>query len=248
MFSNNRAVNILAAARMFLFASRDVWFVVGVPVYLQSQQGWSFWQVGAFLAVWVIGYGAVQASAPNLFRRRGTGEPHRPHGHHLSHSAWPPFPALHRGRPLLVARPSAVIVVGLILFGVVFALNSAVHSFLILHYAEGDKVAMNVGFYYMANACGRLAGTVLSGALYQWQGLDACLWASAGLLLAAAPSRCCSHARSRRRPTPRRRVQRPCATESDPTTEPGVAAFGRPHRTDQALVQMRPFLLASYSR
>ena len=66
-----------------------------------------------------------------------------------------------------------------------FALNSAVHSFLILHYAEGDKVAMNVGFYYMANAAGRLAGTVLSGALYQWHGLDACLWASVGLLLAA---------------------------------------------------------------
>jgi predicted MFS family arabinose efflux permease len=184
MFSNNRAVNILAAARMFLFASRDVWFVVGVPVYLQSQQGWSFWEVGSFLAVWVIGYGAVQASAPNLFRRRSTGEPTGRTATTLAFSL-AAFPALIAIALSSSLDPSAVIVVGLILYGVMFALNSAVHSFLILHYADGDKVAMNVGFYYMANACGRLAGTVLSGALYQWQGLDACLWASAGLLLAA---------------------------------------------------------------
>ena len=66
--------------------------------------------------------------------------------------------------------PTTVLVVGLIVFGIVFALNSAVHSYLILAYADGDKVAMNVGFYYMANAGGRLVGTVLSGLLYQWQG------------------------------------------------------------------------------
>jgi MFS family permease len=184
MFSNNRAVNILAAARMFLFASRDVWFVVGVPVYLQSQQGWSFWQVGSFLAVWVIGYGAVQASAPNLFRRRNAGEPTGRTATTLAY-ALAAFPALIAVALSSSLDPSAVIVVGLILYGAVFALNSAVHSFLILDYADGDKVAMNVGFYYMANACGRLAGTVLSGALYQWQGLDACLWASTCLLLAA---------------------------------------------------------------
>ena len=81
--------------------------------------------------------------------------------------------------------PSRVLVGGLLVFGVVFALNSAVHSFLILHYAEGDRVAMNVGFYYMANAAGRLLGTVLSGLLYQWQGLTACLVVSVILLLAA---------------------------------------------------------------
>ncbi len=184
MFSNNRAVNILAAARMFLFASRDVWFVVGVPVYLQSQQGWSFWQVGSFLAVWVIGYGAVQASAPGLLRRRSAGEPTGRTATTLAF-ALAAFPALIAVALSSSLDPSAVIVVGLILFGAVFALNSAVHSFLILDYAEGDKVAMNVGFYYMANACGRLAGTVLSGALYQWRGLDACLWASACLLIAA---------------------------------------------------------------
>ena len=179
MFSNNHAVNVLAAARIFLFASRDVWFVVGVPVYLRAEQGWSFWQVGTFLAAWVIGYGIVQASAPRYVRN--------PDGRTAT---WLAF--------LLAAFPIAIaialgagadgtvaVVAGLLVFGLVFALNSAVHSYLILAYADGDKVAMNVGFYYMANAGGRLAGTVLSGVLYQWLGLEACLWASAIFVLAA---------------------------------------------------------------
>ncbi len=184
MFSNNRAVNVLAGARILLFASRDVWFVVGLPVFLRTEQGWSFWQVGAFLAVWVIGYGAVQASAPSLLRRRMTGAPTGRTAAALAFvlAAFPAAIAV-----ALAARfdASLVVVVGLIGFGVAFALNSAVHSFLILHYAEGSKVAMNVGFYYMANAAGRLAGTVLSGLLYQWQGLEACLWAAAILVLGA---------------------------------------------------------------
>jgi predicted MFS family arabinose efflux permease len=184
MFSNNRVVNMLAAARMFLFASRDVWFVVGVPVFLRTEQGWSFWEVGAFMAVWVIGYGAVQACAPGLFRRRSAGEPTGRTATRLAFTL-AVFPALIAGALSSSLDSAVVVVVGLILFGGVFALNSAVHSFLILHYAEGDKVAMNVGFYYMANAGGRLTGTVLSGALYQWQGLGACLWASAGFLLGA---------------------------------------------------------------
>jgi predicted MFS family arabinose efflux permease len=192
MFSNSRAVNVLAAARILLFASRDVWFVVGLPVYLESERGWSFWQTGAFLAVWVIGYGAVQAVAPNLLRRRrrardGT-RSEEPTGQLATVLAFvlAIFPAL-----IAIAitsgsvNPSIVIVFGLIAFGIAFALNSAVHSYLILRYAAGDKVAMNVGFYYMANAGGRLAGTLLSGALYQWQGLDACLWASVILVLGA---------------------------------------------------------------
>jgi predicted MFS family arabinose efflux permease len=185
MFSNNRAVNLLAAARIFLFAARDVWFVVGVPVFLRSEQGWSFWEVGTFMAVWVIGYGTVQAAAPGLFRRRGLAEPT---GRTAAALAFilAAFPAGIAVALTSSGDPSAVVVVGLIAFGVVFALNSAVHSFLILHYAEGDRVAMNVGFYYMANAAGRLTGTVLSGALYQWQGLEACLWASTAFVLCAA--------------------------------------------------------------
>lgn len=186
MFSNNRAVNVLAAARIFLFASRDVWFVVGLPVYLRTVLGWSFWQVGTFLAVWVIGYGIVQASAPRLIRQRAD-EHSAPDGQTAMRLAFAlaAFPAAIAIAMTTSIDPGAIIVVGLILFGVIFALNSAVHSYLILAYAEGDKVAMNVGFYYMANAAGRLAGTVLSGALYQWQGLEACLWGSVVFVLAA---------------------------------------------------------------
>ncbi len=188
MFSNSRPVNLLAAARIFLFASRDVWFVVGLPVFLRTELGWSFWQVGTFLAVWVIGYGIVQASAPRLMRRRAEERGSDPDGATATGLAFvlAAFPA---GIAIALATaidPSVVVVVGLIAFGVIFALNSAVHSYLILAYADGDKVAMNVGFYYMANAGGRLAGTVLSGLLYQWQGLEACLWASVAFVLTAA--------------------------------------------------------------
>jgi len=186
MFSNNRAVNILAGARIFLFASRDVWFVVGLPVFLYNVVGWNFWQVGIYLAVWVIGYGIVQASAPRFVRRRAE-EGGEPDGRT---AAWLAFvlAALPAGIALALsanADPTAVVVVGLIFFGVLFAMNSAVHSYLILSYADNDKVAMNVGFYYMANAVGRLAGTVLSGLLYEWNGLTACLWVSAGFVVAA---------------------------------------------------------------
>ena len=147
---------MLAAARLVLFAARDVWFVVGLPVFLRTQEGWSFWQAGAFLGGWVIFYGIVQASAPSLLRRRGHGEPTG-----LT-ATWLAFILAALTAAIAVALqsdvdPSLVVVVGLLVWGVIFALNSAVHSFLILHYAEGDRVAMNVGFYYMANAGGRLA-------------------------------------------------------------------------------------------
>jgi MFS family permease len=187
MFSNNRAVNFLAAARIFLFAARDVWFVVGLPFFLYSVLGWSFWQVGTLLAVWVIGYGAVQAAAPRFVRRRGEDGAGEPDG---STAAWLAFglalcPAAMAAALGGQVDPTLAVIGGLIPFGVVFAMNSAVHSYLILAYADKDRVAMNVGFYYMANAIGRLAGTVLSGLLYQWHGLTACLWTSAGLALAA---------------------------------------------------------------
>jgi MFS family permease len=187
MFSNNRAVNALAAARVCLFASRDVWFVVGLPVYLESVQHWGFWQVGAFLAIWVIGYGFVQASAPRFLGRR----PGRPGGQPDGRTAtWLAFTLATLPAAIAIALsgrvdPTIALVCGLLVFGIVFALNSSVHSYLILAYSEHDKVAMSVGFYYMANAAGRLTGTVLSGALYQWQGLSACLWASVCFVLAA---------------------------------------------------------------
>jgi predicted MFS family arabinose efflux permease len=186
VFSNRPEINRLAAARFFLFGSRDVWFVVGLPVFLYSVLGWSFTQVGAFLALWVIGYGFVQASAPRLVRRSRRG--HGPGGGMARLWAFvlalcPVGIALglHQG-----VDPTLVLFVGLILFGIVFAINSAVHSYLILAYSDFDKVSMNVGFYYMANAGGRLTGTVLSGWAYQVHGLEGCLWWSAGFVLAAA--------------------------------------------------------------
>ena len=187
MFSNNRAVNVLAAARIFLFASRDVWFVVGLPVYLETVLGWSFVQTGGFLAIWVIGYGIVQAAAPRFVRQRGKDGGAEPDGRTATWLAFvlAAFPAAIAVGLTLDFDPTAVIVVGLIAFGVVFAMNSAVHSYLILAYADNDRAAMNVGFYYMANAGGRLAGTVLSGLLYEWHGLVACLWASAACVLVA---------------------------------------------------------------
>jgi MFS family permease len=200
IFSHNRAVNILAAARIFLFGARDVWFVVGLPVFLYTVVGWSFWQVGGFLAVWVIGYGLVQASTPRILRRRlasstdSVGRNGEPDGGTALRLAFAlaAFPAAIALALQFGVAPQTAIVVGLIAFGVVFALNSAVHSYLILAYTDSDKVAMNVGFYYMANALGRLSGTVLSGALYQWGlqygpswGLIWCLWASVAFVLGA---------------------------------------------------------------
>ena len=186
MFSNNRAVNVLAAARIFLFASRDVWFVVGLPVYLETVLGWSFVATGGFLAIWVIGYGIVQAAAPRFIHGRdGNSEPE---GRTATWLAFvlAAFPAAIAIALTAGADPTTVIVVGLIAFGVVFAANSAVHSYLILAYSEHNKAAMNVGFYYMANAGGRLIGTVLSGLLYELGSLEACLWASTAFVLAAA--------------------------------------------------------------
>jgi predicted MFS family arabinose efflux permease len=186
VFSNTPAINWLSAARFFLFGSRDVWFVVGLPVFLYSVLGWSFTQVGGFIALWVIGYGMVQASAPRLIRRSHHGRGPGGGTARLWAFILAAFPAAMALTLQYGLDPALVIVSGLVLFGVVFAINSAVHSYLILAYSDFDKVSMNVGFYYMANAGGRLAGTVLSGLVYQTQGLTGCLWWSAGFVLAAA--------------------------------------------------------------
>jgi predicted MFS family arabinose efflux permease len=186
VFSNTPAVNWLSAARFFLFGSRDVWFVVGLPVFLYSVLGWSFTQVGGFIALWVIGYGMVQASAPRLIRRSHHGQGPGGGTARLWAFILAVFPAAMALALQSGLNPTLVLVTGLVLFGVVFAINSAVHSYLILAYSDFDKVSMNVGFYYMANAGGRLAGTILSGLVYQTQGLTGCLWWSAAFVLAAA--------------------------------------------------------------
>jgi MFS family permease len=190
LLSRNHAVNWLSLARMFLFGARDVWFVVALPVFLSSVLGWQFWQAGGFMALWVIGYGAVQAAAPHIMR--GKADPTGATATRLA-LVLAIIPAAIAAALYADFSPAAVVVSGLILFGVVFALNSAVHSFLILDYTDHDKVALNVGVYYMANACGRLGGTILSGWLYQigvgigfdqTGGLVLCLLASTVLLAA----------------------------------------------------------------
>jgi len=184
IFSKSPAVNRLSAARFFLFGARDVWFVVALPVFLAAELGWSFTQVGGFFALWVIGYGFVQAAAPGLLKRISG----HPDGRMVAIWAF-----LLASVPLLIIwllqselAVSAIIIGGLALFGFIFAVNSAAHSYLIVSWSDHDKVSMNVGFYYMANAGGRLAGTVLSGLIYQQYGLIGCLWCSAAFLLAAA--------------------------------------------------------------
>jgi predicted MFS family arabinose efflux permease len=195
VFSKSRPINWLSAARFFLFGSRDVWFVVGLPVFLSSVLGWTHTQVGGFLALWIIGYGIVQASAPRLLRRS-----HHAHGPDGGTARlWVVLLAVMPAGIAIALQqgldPALSLVIGLALFGIVFAINSAVHSFLILDYSDSDRVAMNVGFYYMANAGGRLTGTVLSGWIYQNHGLTGCLWWSvafilmAGLLSLALPTR-----------------------------------------------------------
>ena len=185
VFSRIPAINWLSAARFFLFGSRDIWFVVGLPVFLYEVLGWSFMQVGGFLALWVIGYGLVQAGAPRLLRRSHHGQ--GPSGG--TACLWAFILALFPAGIALAMQQGwsvdLVLMLGLILFGAVFAINSALHSYLILAYSDHEKVAMNVGFYYMANAGGRLTGTVLSGWLYQEYGLVGCLWCSSGFILAA---------------------------------------------------------------
>ena len=186
LFSKSREINILSAARFFLFGSRDIWFVVGLPVFLRGALGWSFYQVGGFMACWVIGYGTVQFLAPTLLQRFGNGQPPTAKTIQFWTFALIAVPAgiaiaLQLGLP-----PDIVIVVGLAIFGIVFAFNSAVHSYLVLAFTDDDKVALNVGFYYMANSGGRLIGTVLSGLVFQLFNLVGCLWVSSLFVLAAA--------------------------------------------------------------
>ena len=182
LFAKNRGINLLAAARVALFGARDVWFVVGVPVFLYAA-GWTFTMVGGFLALWTIGYGAVQALAPALVRRSSDGL-----------SAEVPAARLWSGLLALVPLALAalviakvphlewVVVAGLAVFGFALAVNSSVHSYLVLAYAGSEKAAEDVGFYYAANAMGRFFGTLMSGLLYQWGGLAWALSGSAVLL------------------------------------------------------------------
>lgn len=183
LFAKNAGINGLAAARVVLFGARDVWFVVGVPVFLYSQ-GWTFTMVGGFLAAWTIGYGLVQALAPQIVRRSADGLSTEVPAARLWSALLAVVPvALAVAVVLEVPHLEWVVVVGLSLFGVAFAVNSSVHSYLVLAYAGSEKAAEDVGFYYAANALGRFFGTLMSGLLYQWGGLLYALLGSAAMLL-----------------------------------------------------------------
>ena len=194
VFSKSHNVNWLSAARVFLFGARDVWFVVGIPIYFYAvlSDGTvagnrvAFFTIGTFMAVWIILYGAVQASAPRLLRAETRGEAV------LINEAWTwalglaLLPALLAALVWIAPAPApwltGTLIAGLLGFGAIFAINSALHSYLILAFTKAERVTMDVGFYYMANAAGRLIGTLLSGLSYQWGGLPACLSVAAVML------------------------------------------------------------------
>lgn len=183
IFSTSKSVNVLSAARLFLFGARDIWFVVALPVFMSTHLGWSFWWVGGYMAAWVIGYGIVQSAAPLLLKKLGQAVPN---GRTAVISALllTSITALLALQPFNTLHNSAIILsVGLCIFGVAFAINSSIHSYLIVHYAKAEAASLDVGFYYMANAGGRLIGTLLSGWVYQSAGLNACLWYAVGFLV-----------------------------------------------------------------
>lgn len=194
VLSRDRNINVLSLARMFLFGARDVWFVVGIPIYFYSvlsdgsDEGnrAAFFQIGTFMALWIIGYGAVQAYAPKLL-----GAAHASLDEIIRRAIW--WVGLLTLIPLALAvaafaqlpELTTVLVVGLLLFGFVFAVNSSVHSYLILAFSRSERVTMDVGFYYMSNAMGRLIGTLLSGLSYQIGGLPLCLGTAAAMAAAS---------------------------------------------------------------
>jgi MFS family permease len=195
--SKDPRVNRLSLARMFLFGARDVWFVVGIPVYFQAVlsdgtpegRREAFFLIGSFLALWIIAYGAVQAFAPRLLGARGQPEAEMTRKAILWAGLLVPIPFLLAGAAWAAAGPAlwltATLIGGLLLFGFVFAINSSVHSYLILAYGSAERITRDVGFYYMANAAGRLIGTLLSGLSYQIGGLPLCL-ATAGVMALAS--------------------------------------------------------------
>ncbi|PKF61398.1 MFS transporter [Psychromonas sp. psych-6C06] len=181
LFSKSEAINRLSLARMFLFASRDVWFVVALPVYLSETYGWNSWTVGGLIALWVIVYGGIQSIAP-YFTGKRSGK--LPDGR--SATLWA-FALIFT--PLLVmfslSFANWLVVLCLFIFGALFAINSSLHSYLIVSYAQREGVSLDIGFYYMANAMGRLIGTLLSGWVFVNYGLSACLIVSSSLIVLA---------------------------------------------------------------
>ena len=194
VFSKNRNINWLSLARLFLFGARDVWFVVGIPIYFYavlsdgSEAGnrAAFFMIGSFMAVWTILYGFVQGWAPRILRASSRSDAEILAQARVWVAMLMAVPALLATIVWITPTPSTpltvTIILGLLVFGGIFAVNSALHSFLILSFTDAKRVTMDVGFYYMANAAGRLTGTMLSGFTYQLGGLPLCLGTAAGMI------------------------------------------------------------------
>lgn len=191
LLSKSGPINLLSFARSFLFASRDVWFVVGVPLFLNEHLGWSFSKVGGFMAFWVIAYGFIQAAAPKIAKAsKGLSSAVQ-----AARSWGFVLVGVCALIPLILISgifdAGWTLIIGLCVFGFAFAINSSIHSYLVLAYTTSDEVSLNVGFYYMANAVGRLTGTFLSGLMYLaggggLGGVQACLWTATGACLISA--------------------------------------------------------------
>lgn len=198
VFSKSRNVNWLSAARVFLFGARDIWFVVGIPVYFYavfsdgSEEGnrAAFFLIGSFMAIWTIFYGVIQASAPRILKAATRTEAELIAAARNWALLLAIVPAVLALAVLLTGEPAlwltVSLVAGLLAFGAIFAVNSSLHSYLILAFTKAERVTMDVGFYYMANAAGRLIGTVLSGLTYQLGGLAACLGTAAVMVALSA--------------------------------------------------------------
>nr|WP_261368320.1 organoarsenical effux MFS transporter ArsJ [Pseudosulfitobacter koreense] len=198
VFSKSANVNWLSAARVFLFGARDVWFVVGIPIYFYAvlSDGTvegnraAFFQIGTFMAGWVILYGLVQANAPRILRAKSRPEPELVAA--ARGWAWTLLvvPVVLTIAATIAPAPqtwlTVTVVAGLLAFGAIFAVNSSLHSYLILSFTQAERVTMDVGFYYMANAAGRLAGTLLSGLTYQLGGLPLMFGTAAAMVAASA--------------------------------------------------------------
>lgn len=195
--SKDVRVNRLSLARMFLFGARDVWFVVGIPIYFQAilsdgtpeGRREAFFLVGGFMALWIIAYGAVQALAPRILGTKAQPEAETTRKAVLWAGLLVPIPFALAVASWAAGGPASwltvTLVAGLLLFGFVFAVNSSVHSYLILAFGSAERITRDVGFYYMANAAGRLLGTLLSGLSFQYGGLPLCLATASFMALAS---------------------------------------------------------------
>lgn len=187
VFSKNKNINYLSLGRVFLFGARDTWLVVGLPIFLYSilsdgsieSNHKAFFVIGTFMAGWTVFYGFVQSITPKLVSNKNSTRKQI----EFWASALTVIPLFLI--PLNFYTQDFLLhitIFVLFVFGFVFAINSSIHSFLILKFTDKNRVTLDVGFYYMSNAFGRLMGTLLSGLSYQYGGFSACVLVAAILL------------------------------------------------------------------